>query len=355
MQQKNILSHEDFELVLSLWPDMFFLADKDGVILDANPACERVLEYPRNEIVGESWEKFVHPEDIAMTRETVLRQLKGQPVLSFENRYQTKSGVSRYLQWQGMVTKSACLVGIGRDITDEVRRSELLAKLAQNERSSLSAALHDGISQQLFGVRMIASQLRKALEREDSAHTARAALMEQVIQETLRSVRNVMEGLTPCSKDSGCLSQTLHRFCERIGTLYDVHCVCKIMGPDVCLDVDVANQLCLITQEAVMNAVKHASTHEIRVVVCKRDGEVCISIEDNGIGISAPQKTGGFGVMIMRDRATLIGASFDMFTNNKGGTTVRCVWLQPRNAFPSHANAMHVLMGHAETATKPPL
>ncbi len=325
----KVLSADDYNVVFHLWPDMFFLADSAGIILEVNPACERILGYSREEFVGKSWETYAHPEDVEKTRREVERQINGQQVLNFVNRYRRKSGEYLFLEWQGIFTDSQCLVGIGRNITDEVRRSELLAKVAQNERKSLCAALHDGISQQLFGIRMIANQLRKALENELSAHTSRAALMEQVIQEVLHAVRNVMEGLTPCSKDSGCLAQTLQHFSQRVGNLYGVHCVCDVDDPDICIDLDVANQLCLITQEAVLNAVKHASASQIRLCLKKHDHSLSISIEDNGIGISSKRLKTGFGVMIMRDRAALIGASLDVFSNENGGTTVSCVWSFP--------------------------
>lgn len=332
MHADDILSPETYRIIFSLWPDFFCLADRDGVFLDVNPACERVLGFRREELIGKSWEDFIHPDDVARTREQVTQQLKGQNVLNYVNRYRTKSGEYLYIQWQGVITDSQFLVGIGRDITKDVRRAELLAKVAQNERSSLCATLHDGISQQLFGLRMIASQLRSALEKHDSELACRAALMEQVIQETMRSTKNVMEGLAPCVKHDGRLWIALGRFCERIGNLYNVHCVCDV--PEIRMDPDVANQLCLITQEAVMNAVRHASATRIDVSMRQHEDKLSICITDNGIGIPAKRNKSGFGVSIMQDRAHVIGATLEIQAYPGGGTRVTCLWDMPEELIP---------------------
>ncbi len=328
MHADDILSPETYRIIFSLWPDFFCLADRDGIFLDVNPACERVLGFCREEMIGRSWEDFIHPDDVEKTRAQVDQQLTGKEVLSFTNRYRTKSGEYLYIQWQGVVTDSQCLIGIGRDITKDVRRSELLAKVAQNERSSLCATLHDGISQQLFGLRMIASQLRSALEKHDSELACRAALMEQVIQETMRSTKNVMEGLAPCVKHDGRLWIALERFCERIGNLYNVHCVFEV--PEIHIDPDVANQLCLITQEAVMNAVRHASASRIDVSMKQHEEGFSICVEDNGIGIPAKRTTSGFGLSIMQDRAHVIGATLEIQANPGGGTRVTCMVDMPK-------------------------
>lgn len=322
----RILSSADYRTVFRLWPDMFCLADSDGTVLDVNPACERILGYTRQEMIGKNWEAFSHPDDAERTRRKAASQLDGEQVINFVNRYRTKSGGYRFIQWQGLSTASGYLVGIGRDITDEVQRSELLAKVAQNERYSASAALHDGVSQQLFGLRMIANQLRKALESAGSELTPRAALMEQVAHDALQSVRNVMDGLGPCSKNASDFHDTLRSLVERISNLYNLECTCRIGVGELVLRSDIASQLYLIIQEAVMNAVKHAAARRIEIYARKHNGAVSVNIEDDGKGISEKAKKAGYGISIMRDRAILLGATLDICTGASGGTVVSCRW-----------------------------
>ncbi|MEX0741698.1 MAG: ATP-binding protein, partial [Phycisphaeraceae bacterium] len=83
-----------------------------------------------------------------------------------------------------------------------------------------------------------------------------------------------------------------------------------------------------IVQEAVRNAVKHASPERIDVVLA-RDGQQRfeVSVEDDGCGLPADRgPDAGIGLRIMRHRASVIGADISMEQKPEGGTRVRCIF-----------------------------
>jgi signal transduction histidine kinase len=76
-----------------------------------------------------------------------------------------------------------------------------------------------------------------------------------------------------------------------------------------------------IVQEAVTNAVRHSGASECRVIVEYRDDALLVEVKDTGRG--GPVRAGGFGIIGMRERATLLGGDLDAGPRPDGGFRVR--------------------------------
>lgn len=99
-----------------------------------------------------------------------------------------------------------------------------------------------------------------------------------------------------------------------------------------------ATHLYLIAQEAVHNAVKHARPVNIRVFLESNDC-LLLSVQDDGIGMIAKpdEDHGGLGLRIMRNRASIIGATLTIQPAEPTGTLVTCVLSRKNHeAEPDH-------------------
>ena len=85
-------------------------------------------------------------------------------------------------------------------------------------------------------------------------------------------------------------------------------------------------------QEALNNVAKHSQADLVQLVLQKTDSAVELTLHDNGMGfdlaeaISLIPSRRGFGLASMRERAQLSGASFDIKSAEREGTTIRVVW-----------------------------
>jgi signal transduction histidine kinase len=100
-------------------------------------------------------------------------------------------------------------------------------------------------------------------------------------------------------------------------------------------DVGVERDIVGIAQEALTNAVRHASARRITV----RAGAVRgvgfrLSVTDDGRGIARDRGTGGFGMTSMRERADRIGAELTFVTAARAGTEVVLAWQPASFAIP---------------------
>jgi two-component system NarL family sensor kinase len=83
-----------------------------------------------------------------------------------------------------------------------------------------------------------------------------------------------------------------------------------------------------IAQEALNNAVQHAQAENVTVRVRCDEDSLTLSIFDDGVGFELPTRpdlltrAGHFGLLGMRERATLLGGSFRIHTAPGGGTRV---------------------------------
>ena len=77
-----------------------------------------------------------------------------------------------------------------------------------------------------------------------------------------------------------------------------------------------------IIQEAIQNAIKHSNATNIFVNVSIETSVLQISIQDDGSGFEKGSIVNGVGIINMKQRASLLGATIK-WVENKQGTTVR--------------------------------
>lgn len=179
-------------------------------------------------------------------------------------------------------------------------------KAQEDERVRVARELHDEVGQRLTAVML---QLPDEAAREE----VRAALEE---------VREIGRRLRPEALDDLGLAAALRSLVtdleQRTGTSIErnIHAP----GPLSAEEELVAYR---IAQEALTNALRHASAADIRVDLRAQGEATVLSIEDNGPGAEALVE--GIGVRGMRERALLVGAQLDLDSRPGHGTRVRLV------------------------------
>jgi signal transduction histidine kinase len=82
-----------------------------------------------------------------------------------------------------------------------------------------------------------------------------------------------------------------------------------------------------VAQEALQNVRKHASASNATVATQRDDGQWILEVRDDGrgfdVGAVAARGRRNFGLQFMRERAELIGATFEVRSRPDGGTVVR--------------------------------
>ncbi|MCD2443323.1 sensor histidine kinase [Agromyces sp. SYSU K20354] len=188
-----------------------------------------------------------------------------------------------------------------------------------SERERLAREIHDTLAQSLTGLVLLAQRASREIEPTDAA-TQTIALIEQTAREALGEARALVAANAAVPVESG-LAVALVRLGERFARETGVHVETRV--DSVRLDRDLEVVLLRCTQEALANVRKHAHATSARVDVIARDGEVELTVEDDGVGPAGADEESGFGVSGMRERLALVGGRLSLEPGAATGTVLR--------------------------------
>ena len=210
-------------------------------------------------------------------------------------------------------------VQIGK-VLERERSTTEMADLVWREQQELLHTLHDSLGQTLTGLGMLATGLAR---QAPAATVERATQIGQLAQEAITQVRQLARGLFPLEIDAHSLIPALRELASTTERFHGIPVTVEDGDHSPVGDARVATQLFRIAQEAVTNAVKHATASAITIGLQSAPGEVRLEVKDNGTGITG-RKSDGLGLRIMMYRAVSIGATLSIEPAASGGTTVTC-------------------------------
>ncbi len=151
--RKKAEAERDRFFTLSL--DLVCIVDFEGRFKRLNPAWVTTLGYTLEEVEGQPFINFVHPDDREQTTAEAAKITDGSEVKFFENRYRCKDGSYKWLSWKVRPeTEQKLMYAVARDVTESKhaldRLQETTSQLARSEdelrqQSSLLQLLIDSI------------------------------------------------------------------------------------------------------------------------------------------------------------------------------------------------------------------
>ena len=217
-----------------------------------------------------------------------------------------------------------------REMAERKRLDQEIAEVADRERRRLGQNLHDSLGQHLTGTALAAQVLRDKLADRSAAEVAHADKVVHYIEEGIDLTRNLARGFFSPELEADGLNIALQGLAENISERFRVPCT--FTGDDAVHvgDATTATQLYHIAQEAVINAVKHASANRIDIGLAQNGQKLTLAVSDDGRGF--PEKLPeppGLGLRLMAHGASLIGGKLAIARNRDGGTLVTCELNKP--------------------------
>ena len=191
---------------------------------------------------------------------------------------------------------------------------------AESERRRWARELHDDTLQGLAGLQVL---LASAGPDADRASVDEAVgLVVAQIQEQIEGLRTLITELRPAALDQLGLKPALESLLERAGTVEGLDVTGEIeLGPQR-LDPEIETTIYRFVQEALTNVAKHARAEHLRVRLSRGPGTIEIEIADDGGGFDPAQRSEGFGLVGMHERAGLVGGAMRV-ESSAAGTTIR--------------------------------
>jgi signal transduction histidine kinase len=209
----------------------------------------------------------------------------------------------------------------------EETRVSLLARTVsaqEEERLRLSRELHDGVGQMLASLlvhlKLIERSSNPALIQEKCAE------LRGLIVQTLEETKRLSMDLRPAGLDDLGLIDALEWYARSFERTTGIAVRLSISGFDQRLPQPVEVQLYRIAQEMLTNISKHAGARQAELNLQLIDGNVSLSVRDDGRGFDAGRtlrdNTRGLGLLTMKERAELLGGSFQLNSAPGQGTSI---------------------------------
>ena len=255
---------------------------------------------------------------------------------------------SVWSQYKGYIVGAAALLGLQSALIAGLvfqrtrrRRAELalrqlyeqnrdlagrLIHAQEAERSRLARELHDDLSQQLAGVGIMLSALKRKVGRPDlqSDVDQTVSHLQERTSVLADSVRDLSHRLHPSVLEHAGLSATLQRHCADIERDHDLTVTFTSRDDVDSLNPDVALCLFRVAQEALSNVVRHARARRISVQLRTTTGGVELDVIDDGVGFVPRERAGsGLGLRSIEERVRLAGGSVKVESQPGQGTKMQ--------------------------------
>lgn len=196
------------------------------------------------------------------------------------------------------------------------------------ERLNLARELHDHFGQALTAIKMDVEWACRKIQGGEAGNrnepvAARLTGALTTVDATIDSVRAVASSLRPAMLEHLGLGAALETMCEGIQTRTGIRCRLEYNEQTPLLP-DHALTLYRIVQEAITNVVRHSGAGAVTIRVDSTAEFIRAAIEDDGKGLpqGADAQAAGLGIIGIRERAQLMGATLTLAAGSAGGTVV---------------------------------
>jgi len=311
--------------------DMVFTHDLQGRLTSINKAGERLLRRPREDILSLNLVELLVEDQRPPALKWIEQVVADTEVPAAEWDFLDTDGhrirlevSSRQVDRAGRVVE---VEGIARDITQRKRLEREILETSSREQRRIGHDLHDGVCQQLAGIALLTNTLADRLETGERVDPAEVEKISALINEANRQTRAVARGLFPVRLEDNGLMSALEELANNSRALFKINCTFTCGQPEPVVENSIALHLYYITQEALLNAVKHGQAHTILVTMQPSGTRWSLSIRDDGRGFATNSVPGtGMGLRIMHYRARVIGATLDLKSQPGSGTQVTCLF-----------------------------
>lgn len=190
------------------------------------------------------------------------------------------------------------------------------------ERERIARDLHDGNIQQVYTVGLIMESAQHKLPADPEKAAERITQAMTALNDVIASLRAYMNALHREPPELP-LDEGLRRFATdaRYTGLIAIEVDLDRL-PALELNSAQINHVLAIVNEALANAARHAQARRVQIAAAQSNGDLQLTVRDNGRGFAPGPEQEGYGLRNIQDRARLVGGRISINSQPGQGTTI---------------------------------
>ncbi|HFE65401.1 MAG TPA: PAS domain-containing sensor histidine kinase [Caldithrix sp.] len=317
--------------------DGIVTVDLNGDILDANPAFCEMHKFSREELLKMNISDLqVDTLEFSRNQQDALNKTG----LKYEVKHRDREGNILYLEASTAPVRfegTMYFYTFFRDVTgqkkavDRMRTyQQQLRSLAseltlaeERERHRIATQLHDRIGQGLAGIKMQLEIVAYNSGSEYGSDQLRHILNQ--LAALIRETRTLTFEVSPPVLYELGLKAALEWLCEKFEEKHSIEIRYRLQNlprePETELNVFIFSA----ARELLLNVIKHAKAHKVRVTLEQEGDRIFLKIKDDGQGLKIPEPHSapeGFGLFSIRERLNYLGGKFSIRSAPGQGTDI---------------------------------
>ena len=363
VQEALFQIQERYRTLAEASPDMIYIVGPDDRIQYVNSFAAAYINLPSQEIIGQPRRRFFSSPTNDYQARYIQQVLQDGKTVYAEAETEMRDRSIWMATWlvplRDVSGNISGIMGVSRDVTErkntemeilhardqlekrvEERTAELITSQTQlrkltdqlvtaleDERRRISRELHDEAGQALVSLKYGLASIVNDIPESNLAAKQRLAAALDISDQVMHQIRTLSHSLRPPVLEILGINLSLKDFFEefsnRTGLSIDYQGE-EIPGlPD-----EIGISLYRFVQESFTNIIKHAQATKVDVRLHYRKKLVTLSVIDNGRGMDDAARSGGIGLIGIKERFNLLGGSVQIHSYKGQGIrqTVRVPW-----------------------------
>lgn len=176
-----------------------------------------------------------------------------------------------------------------------------------NERKRLAREIHDTVGHALAGVAAGIDACIVMIDTNPEATKKQLKVISKVVRQGMVDVRKSLNRLRPGALEKQGFKEAIEKMINEFASIGEVDISLDYRLENLDLENTTEDILFRTIQESMTNSVRHGGASKINIALYLRDGNLCLTIKDNGIGCE--NITYGFGLKQMKERIAIINGT----------------------------------------------